>query len=341
LFGNLLWAPLSQVNLSGANLSGANLSGRNLSGAYLSGANFSGVDFSNVRLSGRNLSAIKKLSKTNLSGKNLSEADLSEADLSEADLSKANLSGANLSKANFSKANLSQADLQYCILVRANFQRSTLTNCRIYGISAWSLNLEDAKQKDLIITPENEPIITADNLEVAQFIYLLINNEKIRQVIDTITSKVVLILGRFAPKRKVVLDAIREALRQHGYLPVLFDFEIPGSRDITETVSTLAHMSRFVVADLTDPSSIPKELENIIPTLAVPVQPLLEGRERPYSMFSDYWKYHWVLEPQRYNSLDELRTSLKTRVIAPAEAKVNALQKARETAEAKARELSQ
>lgn len=55
-------------------------------------------------------------------------------------------------------------------------------------------------------------MITVDNLEVAQFIYLLLNNEKIRQVIDTITSKVVLILGRFTDERKSVIDAIREEL---------------------------------------------------------------------------------------------------------------------------------
>ena len=44
-----------------------------------------------------------------------------------------------------------------------------------------------------------------DDLEIAQFIYLLLNNQKIRHVIDTITSKIVLILGRFTPERKAVL----------------------------------------------------------------------------------------------------------------------------------------
>jgi hypothetical protein len=60
---------------------------------------------------------------------------------------------------------------------------------------------------------------------------------------------------------------------------------------LTETVSLLARMARFIIADLTDPSSIPKELEAIVPDLAVPVQPLLEGESRPYVMFKDYWKY--------------------------------------------------
>jgi hypothetical protein len=109
---------------------------------------------------------------------------------------------------------------------------------------------------DLVITPHNEPKITLDNLDVAQFIYLLLNNERVRDVINTITSKVVLILGRFADERKPVLDAIREELRRHDWLPVLFDFAKPTSRDITETVSTLAHMARLVIADITDAKSM-------------------------------------------------------------------------------------
>jgi len=49
--------------------------------------------------------------------------------------------------------------------------------------------------------------------EGAQFVYLLLHNEKIRSVIDTTTSKVVLILGRFS---RMVLDALRDGLRNHN-----------------------------------------------------------------------------------------------------------------------------
>lgn len=79
------------------------------------------------------------------------------------------------------------------------------------------------------------------NLEVAQFIYLLITNARIRDAIDAITTKVVLILGRFTDERMPVLQAIRDELRTRDYLPVLFDFDKPASRDLTETVSTLAY----------------------------------------------------------------------------------------------------
>ena len=109
---------------------------------------------------------------------------------------------------------------------------------------------------------------------------------------------------------------------------------MPANRDITETVSLLARMARFIIADLTDPSSIPKELEAIVPHLAVPVQPLIEGPARPFAMFKDLLKYDWMLPPYRYEGLDPLLATLADKVIAPAEAKVKALEEKRRIIEA-------
>jgi hypothetical protein len=179
-----------------------------------------------------------------------------------------------------------------------------LTGCRIYGISAWGLKISDeTKQLNLVITTDGEPEITADNIEVAQFLYLLLHNEKLRSVIDTITTKVVLILGRFTNERKAVLDALREELRKRDYLPVLFDFDKPTGRDITETVSLLARMARFVVADITDAKSVPQELGVIVPHLpSVPVQPLLQEGCGEYGMFEHFKRYPWVLPVHSYGT---------------------------------------
>jgi len=198
--------------------------------------------------------------------------------------------------------------------------KAVLESCYIYGISAWNINLDGAKQSDLVITRWHEPVITVDNMKVAQFIYLFLDNKEIRDIINATTSRVVLILGRFYEKRKRVLDAIRVELReQHNYLPVLFDFEKPFQQDYSETIFTLASMSRFIIADITDPSSIPKELELIVPKLAIPVQPLIEGSNTEYSMFKDYWKYPWVLPIYNYQNLDDLINSLLEKVITPLE----------------------
>jgi hypothetical protein len=303
----LVWTNLSQANLSGANLSGVRLNVANLIGADLSEA-----CLANASLCGADLIGAK-LIKTNLSGADLTGAKLSLADFIKADLTGANLSQANLMNARLVDTNLAKADLSYC---------------HVYGIAAWDLDLTDAIQTNLVITFPEEPIITVDNLEVAQFIYLLLNNEKIRGVIDTIARKVVLILGRFTPERKAVLDAIREELRKRDYLPVLFDFDKPATRDITETVRTLAHLSRFIIADITDPSSIPLELQAVVPDLAVPVQPLLLSGQREFGMFVDLRKkYHWVLATHQYGDINDLLATLGDKVIAPAEQKAKELEK--------------
>ncbi len=328
---------LANAELSSFRLSGVNLSGALLSRAILESADLSYSDLSHANLIEANLSAYDpppcNLSHANLTEAELEDANLWRVDLSSAQLCRANLSGAILREADLSGADLSQADLSTAVLVRTNLEQANLTGCRVYGVSAWDLNLRGANQSNLIIT-NDFPAITVDNIEVAQFIYLLLNNKKIRDVVDTIGKKGVLILGRFTPERKAVLDAVREWLRQHDYLPMLFDFDLPTERDVTETVTTLARMSRFIIADLSEPSSIPKELEAIVPTLAIPVQPILEGAQRPYSMFKDYWKYSWVLAVQRYENLADLLASFEQKVIGPAEAKAIELNQLRRSASA-------
>ncbi len=314
-------ADLTEANLSGANLKTANLKTANLKTANLKTANLNGADLTEA-----------DLSRADLKRATLNGADLSRADLSRADLKRATLRGAILSRANLTFATLSGAILTFATLSgailseadlsRADLSRANLTFAKLGGAD---LSRADLSRADLTFATLSGAIL---RVEVAQFIYLLLNNAKIRDVINTITTKAVLILGRFTPERKAVLDALREALRQQDYLPILFDFEKPNSRNFTETVSTLAHLARFIIADLTAPRSIPQELQAIIPLLRVPVQPLLQISEEAYSMFEDLEDtYHWVLPTYRYTTLEALLTSLKANVIEPAEQKAQKLEK--------------
>jgi len=267
------------------------------------------------------------LGGANLVGADLSEANLSKANLRWALLSRVNLWGANLVGANLSEADLVGANLSYAILVDVDVTNADITGCRIYGVSAWGLKLsEETKQQDLIITRWNQPEITVDNIEVAQFIYLLLYNQKIRHVIDTITSKVVLILGRFTDERKAVLDALRDELRKRDYLPVLFDFDKPTSRTTDETVTLLARMARFVIADISDAKSVLQELRAIVPELpSVPVQPVIVATQEEPGMFDFYQGRPSFLPVHRYSTPVQLLADLSDRVIGPAEAKVSEL----------------
>jgi hypothetical protein len=260
----------------------------------------------------------------------MSLAYLYVADLTGATLEDADITQADLGLVNFGGANLRGADLSLSSLVEASVENADLTNCRVYGLSVWNVQGRPAKQTNLIITREDEPTITVDNIEIAQFVYLLVNNEKIRDVIDTVGRKAVLILGRFTARRKAILEALREELRDQGYVPILFDFTKPATRDITETITILAHMSRFIIADITDAKSIPQELQAIVPHIpSVPVQPLLLKSQSEYGMFEHFKAYPWVMKPFLYTSKAALIKSLQPAVIAPAETKARELNKPR------------
>lgn len=302
-------------DLSRARLMEASLNDANLTDAFLGGADLIRADLVGANLTNANLQ------RTSLRYANLTGADLTGTDLTDADLNSADLYGACFIGANLTNAHLSRATL-----VHTDFSSANLSGCHVYGISIWNAKLKDTIQNDLLIMEYNKPSITVDNIEIAQFIHLLVHNEKLRQVIDTITGKAVLILGRFTDDRKPVLDAIREELRKRNYIPILFDFEKPSNRDLTETMSTLAHLARFIVADLTDAKSIPLELKAVVPNLpSVAVQPIILRGQRPFSMYEHIERFQSVLAIYEYDTQEQVIAELVDKIIVPAEEKVKEL----------------
>jgi len=316
---HLARAHLTGADLTGAFLTGAFLGGADLTGAFLTGAFLGGAFLTDANLSDANLTDAN-LTGTNLYGANLRDADLTDANLTDANLSDANLTDANLTDANLTGANLRDADLTRAQLLGARLQEAILDGCIIYGISAWDLDLTGTIQRDLLITPIDEPAIRVDNLEVAQFVYLLLHNEKIRDVIETITTKVVLILGRFTDERKAVLYQVKEALRERGWVPIIFDFDPSHARNLTETIQLLASMARFVIADFTEPRSIPQEITAIVSHhVSVPIQPILMAGEHEWAMAKDYLDDSGTVLPIfEYRDVDHLLASLAADVIEPA-----------------------
>jgi len=321
---------LSKMILTEANFTKANLSRANLSAAILWQANLNVADLRGADLSGASLWAAilsgADVRRANLRGADVSEANLSRANLSGADLRGADLTDAKLWEANLSDANLSRANLVFSILVNTDLTRADLTGCRVYGVAAWTPKLENAKQQNLVITPENEPEVTVDNIEVAQFIHLLLKNQKIRDIIDTIGKKGVLLLGRFTEGRINILDRLRGKLRSLGYVPMVFNLDKPGTTDFTETVRLLAGLSRFVIADITNPRSTPLELQATVPDYMIPFVPILEKGQHSFSMFLDLQnRYDWVLDVIEYPSVNRLIEVFEVEIVQPAEAKFDEL----------------
>jgi len=322
-----VWPDLTEANLSNRELRKVNFSQPSLSKANLSFANITKADFTTAELSEADLSNVVAY-ETIFKNANLPSVSFRWAKLNGANLTDANLFRADLSETILHNANLRGANLNQSLLIETNFENADLSGSKVFGVSAWELKLNNAIQSDLVVTRHGKPIITVDNLEVAQFIYLLLYNEKIRDVIDTITSKVVFILGSFLEERKQVLYAIKEKVRIHNYLPVLFDFDGPTNQTTLETVSTLAHLARFVIADLTNARSVLQELQNIVPNLpSVPIQPLLHIPDDEPGMVDFFKRFRSFLEIYRYSDIDGLLTSFGEKVIAPAERLVAKLRK--------------
>jgi len=336
---NLAFARLDGANLNQAHLVGANLTEAYLMHADLSGANLNRVHLGGAKLMGANL-AHAGLIGANLNGANLSEAQLTKAYLMEANFRAANLTRAILTRANLNGSNLTHAALIGAKLVEVNLSGTqfiqtdlcdaTLTGSRVYGVSVWDIKVNDGtKQQNLIITDHDEPVITVDNIKVAQFIYLLLNNQEIRDVIDTITSKAVLILGRFSKQRKPLLNALREELRKHDYLPILFDFQPSPNQATLGTIKTLASMARLVIADLTDARSVLMELGAVVPAFPlVAVRLMIKKSEHEYGMLDEIRSYRSVVKnTYAYEDEKEVIASITENIIAPAEAKVKQLRR--------------
>lgn len=335
---------LERANLSNASLAGADLRGAQAFGVSACGSNFSGARLDHTKIVGADLTNAYLVDATleyaDMSGSDLSKANLFQANLrlarvtnakllwsnltgvdaSDADLSHSDLTGASFIDANLTGADLTGANLRFARFIDSTLDRANLSGCRVYGASVWNVSSREAIQSDLVITRPDELTITVDNLAVAQFIYLLLDSKDIRNAIDTICSKAVLILGRFTPERVPVLNALRGSLRARDYLPLLFDFAGPSRRDVTETVSTLAHLARFILSDITEARSVAQELMAIIPNLpSVPVQPLLLQSEEPYGMFEHLQRFPWVLPIYRYTDVEDLLCNLDQSVIEPLE----------------------
>ena len=280
----------------------ANLQGLNLKRFDLSFANLEGANLHRSQLRGANLA------DANLRGAYLRNASLPSASLMRARMGGAILTKAYMRGADLTGAELVNVDFSRAVLVDARLGAADLSMARVYGTSVWDVELDESTiQRDLVITPAGQPAVTVDDLEVAQFIYLLLHNPGIRRVIDTITSKVVLILGNFREDRKRVLEAIRGELRRRDRVPILFDFDRPRSKSLTGTMETLARMARFIIADVTDPVSVPHELATVIPYLTTtPVALIrLKGADT-YTLMHDFRAYPWVLPEYEYESQESL-----------------------------------
>jgi hypothetical protein len=282
------------------------------------------VEFKDRTLAGYDFS-YTNLCQANMQGLHLEDANFHQAILARADLSGAHLEGANfcrtdLYETNFRNAFLARANLQGVQMVRTILAGADLRSCKVYGLSAWDLTLDQPPVKQELIVRyrpscacgpnRGEEEVQVESLDLAAFIYLTLNNRNISRVIEETGRKWVLLLGRFT-RRKSVLAAIAKALKQRQLIPIIFDFPPPERRDLIETIMLLAGMSALVIVEITSPRSTPMELQAIVPNYGVPVVPVIEGEGKEFGTFSGLRKFPWVRPTIHYDTEEELKARLQ------------------------------
>ena len=312
---DLSGADLRKASLRFIDLSNAKLIGANLSGLDLTGSDFDGADLSRSILRGSSFGDEALAVSTSCKAANFHGADLTEADFC-----RALCDGSNFTEATLRMATIKWSRLNGCRLVGADWDGASISECHAYGVSVWGMRGTPAKLSSFNIASTDWPRITVDDLETAQLVHLFLESDKVRKLFESIGSKGVLVLGRFSEERKGLLDAIRRRLRELGFLPLVFDFQKPSQYDFTETVRTLAGLSSFIIADITEPRSVPLELQATVPNYMIPFAPILREGEPPFSMFLDLQqKYRdWMLDLLTYRSEVELLAVLEDAVITPA-----------------------
>jgi uncharacterized protein YjbI with pentapeptide repeats len=327
---NLAGAILVKAQLEHAHLTDADLTGASLEGANLEHVNARNAVFDRVAATGANfeVSTLRgaRFRHAHLARARFHRAYLRETDLSDADLEGAWLRFANLERARCQRASFRGADLRHASMVETDLRGADLSDVHVFGISAWSTRTDADTRQDLIVGDRagDDAPLRAHDLHTAQLLALMLDGVGVRRVFDSVTSKLVLVLGSFSPGEKPLLDALRLALLGRGYVAVTFDFERPSSRDYAETVLSLVGMSRFVIADFTNAKEVRAEVAQAHRQYRrVPIVPIVrQGEPLPVTMVNSFSEEELDLVV-RYKDTDHLLQILEESIINPAETRAS------------------
>lgn len=320
-------AILTRTQLERAHLKEADLTGATLDRTNLKHVNAREAIFDEVVANHPNfeVSTLRgaRFRRARFAGTRFHRAYLRDADLTDADFSGCWLRFARLDGACCQNTNFSGADMRHASLVKTDLRGANLTEVHVFGISAWSIETDANTRQDLIVgkrEEEQEAPLRAHDLHTAQLLGLMLDGDGVRAVLNSVTTKLVLILGSFAPEEKAVLDALRQCLQGHGYVGVEFDFERPTDHDYSNTVMTLAGMSRFVVADFTNAKEVRSEVKNIREEYRhLPVLPIArEDAPVPDTMLNLFTADE-LGQMKKYRDIDDLIRSVQASIIELAE----------------------
>jgi hypothetical protein len=272
----------------------------------------------------------------------MTDCILYEADMSGAGFPGADFSGSMIRKTYCKGTDFSRATFVDCVLnnstfIGTDFSGATLEGCNVYGVSAWEIRVDELTiQKELFLHRDNfsrkdigqssDVLSYVDDLALAQFFYFLNQPDGFGKSLKQLNKRSVLLLGKFKEGGLELLKTVGEMLRRRNYIPIVFDFDPSAHSNLIENVTTMAGLSRFVLANL-EGGSVPAELARVTANYRNPVIGWIhdDKHEGVYAMFKDVAALENV---QYFTYTNELNLeSQLDKVIAKAEAYIEVLSK--------------
>jgi len=337
---NLERADLAGVHLERASLTGAHVRYANLSNVHAERVDLSGADFRGATLAQGDFRHATARPGTSGLGTSFIHGNLRGANFTGATLDEARFSSANLTEARFDHAEMRGALLDDAILDSTSLIGTKLGGAHVYGTFIRRVKTDETTDQTAlfldvhVVWERDRPrrrrpsrsgldlieFTEVNDIRLAQFHDIVDEAGSVGKLLAATTRRVVLILGRFLPRQKRVLEALAEALRARGKIAVIFDFPSPDNREISDTVRFIAGMAQFIVVDMTKASSVPLELQATIPELMIPVVPIVQSGHPIFSMFADLQRrYFWIQRPVSYESVKQLVAHVDEAIIIPAQ----------------------
>lgn len=237
-------------------------------------------------------------------GADMRECYLYESDFSAAGFPGADFSGSMIRKAYCRGTDFSNAKFVDCVLnnstfIGVNFSGALIEGCNVYGVSAWEIFMDDKtiqkelflhrdnfSRKNLAQTGDNPSLV--DDIALAQFLYFISQENGFGKSLKQLNKRTVLLLGKFKEGGLELLKSVGEMLRQRNYIPMIFDFDPSEHTNLIENVTTMAGLSRFVLANL-EGNSVPAELAKVTSNYRNPLIGWIhdDKHKAVYAMFKD------------------------------------------------------
>jgi hypothetical protein len=236
-----------------------------------------------------------------------------------------NFINADFRGATFRWVVMENVNFRFACLSDCKFYDSKIIGCKIYGASIWDIDAVRTEQRDLLIPNRKEngkwtgETITIDDIQLGNVIFLLLDNANYRKMFNESKKKSVLILGRFGKNLEQTINPLKNELRKRNLSPIVFDFDKPNALDLMEAIVLLAFMSKFIIADLSDATSVIGELQAILSSQMLPVLPIIRRSSTLFSTYAFTNKFIWIAQPLIYDEIQQVIEKFDSVIIKTAE----------------------